>query len=637
MQTELPINNQKTTATLPSSQTKIPPISTNHENGPSLPASLINSPRAVNGPKTLSNFPKSPLAMSPVSNAWRQRSPNVSFSCDRPKMNLADVMSEQLADKLEIGSYEIPVFEPENPGFEPETVVVDPEHQVIDEDLGLDASLSTLDTSSDALLAKMLQNQMNKEFNQELELRESQLNTSGSSKVITSLKRYRLSVSASSDDSTFSSHEDQDALETLEDNSYFEDVGAKLDFTLKGRNAAFDPERNEFVSKHDVQTCYAKNAQKMESFPTNFNTGDTAGVSMNNNIFNGLKNHAWKEKRCQQKAEEKRQDKKEKEEEGAEDVGEHGVDNVTKVMLSKLVTSNVLESVNGVISIGKEAVVLHAKGGSATPDNQMNSLRKSIPENIAVKVFKTVMSEFRHRDKYIQDDYRFCDRFKKLNSKKLAHLWAEKEARNLERLESARIPCPEVVLLKKHILFLRFIGNVSGTGGNSSSAAPKLSELNKSELDEKIKTRMYQQTVDIMKRMYKEAKLIHADLSEYNLLWHENKVWVIDVAQAVEPNHPKALELLYRDCCNVVKFFGGKMRVKEVLNSRQLFLEVCKLDLEIEVSEEFFDSDQPSSKEIAEFTASLEEVQRRAKDHADSKRDAGRLDDERVISVEDNY
>ena len=55
------------------------------------------------------------------------------------------------------------------------------------------------------------------------------------------------------------------------------------------------------------------------------------------------------------------------------------------------------------------------------------------------------------------------------------------------------------------------------------------------------------------------------------------------------------------------------------------------------MSEEFFDSDQPSSKEIAEFTASLEEVQRRAKDHADSKRDAGKLDDERVISVEDNY
>jgi len=630
MQKELRINNQKT-ATQLNSQPQTPPISIDHGNGPSLPASLINSPRAVNNlPKPVTNFPKSPLAMSPVNNAWRQRSPNVSFSSDRPKKNLADVMSEQLADRLEIGPYESLGFEPENPVFEPENPVFDPE------DLGLDASLSTLDTSSDALLAKMLQNQMNKEFNQELDVRESQLNTSGSSKVITSLKRYRLSVSASSDDSTFSSHEDQDALETLEDDSYFEDVGAKLDFTLQGRNAAFDPERNEFVSKHDVQTCYAKNAQKMESFPTNFNTGDTSGVSMNNNTFNGLKNHAWKEKRCQQKVEEKRQDKKEKEEEGAE-MGEHGVDNVTKVMLGKLVASNVLESVNGVISIGKEAVVLHAKGGSATPDNQMNSLRKSIPENIAVKVFKTVMSEFRHRDKYIQDDYRFSDRFKKLNSKKIAHLWAEKECRNLERMESARIPCPEVVLLKKHILFLRFIGNVSGTGGNSSSAAPRLSEFNKSELDENIKTRMYQQTIDIMKRMYKDAKLIHADLSEYNLLWHENKVWVIDVAQAVEPNHPKALELLYRDCCNVVKFFGGKMKVKEVLNSRQLFLEVCKLDLEIEVSEDFFDTDQPSSKEIAEFTASLEEIQRRAKDHADSKRDAGRLDDERVVSVEDNY
>merc|ERR1719245_1287385 len=214
----------------------------------------------------------------------------------------------------------------------------------------------------------------------------------------------------------------------------------------------------------------------------------------------------------------------------------------------------------------------------------MNSLRKSIPENIAIKVFKTVISEFRHRDKYIQDDYRFCDRFKKLNAKKLAQLWAEKECRNLERLDQARIPCPEVVLLKKHILFLRFIGESSNS--NSSSAAPKLSEI-KRNTEDSVKIRMYEQTVDIMKRMYNEARLVHADLSEYNLLWFENRVWVIDVAQAVEPSHPKALEFLYRDCCNVVKFFGGKLGLRNsVLNSRKLFQIIAKnIDLsEIEIS-----------------------------------------------------
>ena len=32
--------------------------------------------------------------------------------------------------------------------------------------------------------------------------------------------------------------------------------------------------------------------------------------------------------------------------------------------------------------------------------------------------------------------------------------------------------------------------------------------------------------------MYQKCKLIHADLSEYNMLWHENKVWFIDPEQS---------------------------------------------------------------------------------------------------------
>merc|ERR1712168_183437 len=128
-----------------------------------------------------------------------------------------------------------------------------------------------------------------------------------------------------------------------------------------------------------------------------------------------------------------------------------------------------------------------------------------------------------------------------------------------------------------------------------------------------------------MKRMYNEARLVHADLSEYNLLWFENRVWVIDVAQAVEPSHPKALEFLYRDCCNVVKFFGGKLALRNnVLNSRKLFQIIAKnIDLsEIEISEKFYEEDRNnvSSVEIANFVTKLEELQRRSKDNADMKK-----------------
>lgn len=78
--------------------------------------------------------------------------------------------------------------------------------------------------------------------------------------------------------------------------------------------------------------------------------------------------------------------------------------------------------------------------------------------------------------------------------------------------------------------------------------------------------------------MYQKCKLIHADLSEYNMLWHDNKVWFIDVSQSVEPFHPHALEFLYRDCTNVVEFFT-KCGVPDVLTAQGLFNEVTQLDI----------------------------------------------------------
>ena len=84
--------------------------------------------------------------------------------------------------------------------------------------------------------------------------------------------------------------------------------------------------------------------------------------------------------------------------------------------------------------------------------------------------------------------------------------------------------------------------------------------------------------LQMMCTMYQKCKLIHADLSEYNMLWHEDKVWFIDVSQSVEPMHPHALEFLYRDCTNVVEFFT-KCQVPDVLPAHNLFNKVSQLDI----------------------------------------------------------
>ena len=58
--------------------------------------------------------------------------------------------------------------------------------------------------------------------------------------------------------------------------------------------------------------------------------------------------------------------------------------------------------------------------------------------------------------------------------------------------------------------------------------------------------------------MFSRCKLVHGDFSEYNLLWFENEIVVIDVSQSVEWDHPRATEFLRKDCANVRDFFSRK-------------------------------------------------------------------------------
>lgn len=51
---------------------------------------------------------------------------------------------------------------------------------------------------------------------------------------------------------------------------------------------------------------------------------------------------------------------------------------------------------------------------------------------------------------------------------------------------------------------------------------------------------------------------VHADLSEYNLLYWQGRVVVIDFGQAVDTSHPNAHALLRADCRNINTFFRRK-------------------------------------------------------------------------------
>ena len=48
--------------------------------------------------------------------------------------------------------------------------------------------------------------------------------------------------------------------------------------------------------------------------------------------------------------------------------------------------------------------------------------------------------------------------------------------------------------------------------------------------------------------------MVHSDFSEYNILWHEDEPWIIDVGQAVVEQHPSAREFLVLDVTMVVEW-----------------------------------------------------------------------------------
>ena len=228
---------------------------------------------------------------------------------------------------------------------------------------------------------------------------------------------------------------------------------------------------------------------------------------------------------------------------------EQVMDPRTRMILLQMINRNIVSEVNGCLSTGKEANVYHAV---SIP--QEDDLEAAVaPLHRAIKVYKTSILVFKDRDKYVTGEYRFRQGYSKSNNRAMVKVWAEKEMRNLKRIHTSGIPCPEPVQLRLHVLVMEFLGDKKGV------PAPRLKdvELVGSDVDTRWKL-LYLQLVGYMRILYQKCRLVHADLSEYNVLYHEDKLWLIDVSQSVDHDHPRSLEFLRMDVKNVNGFFRRK-------------------------------------------------------------------------------
>lgn len=199
----------------------------------------------------------------------------------------------------------------------------------------------------------------------------------------------------------------------------------------------------------------------------------------------------------------------------------------TRMILFKMLNKGLINEINGCISTGKEANVYHAVSKTGI--------------EFAIKIYKTSILHFKDRDKYVNGEFRFRHGYCRSNPRKMVRVWAEKEMRNLMRLQQAGINAPKPLLLRSHVLLMDFIGR-------DGWAAPKLKDV---ILNSSKPRKLYRECVEVMWKLYNKCKLVHADLSEYNLLYLDDSIVVIDVSQSVEHDHPMSLEFLRKDCTNI--------------------------------------------------------------------------------------
>ena len=228
---------------------------------------------------------------------------------------------------------------------------------------------------------------------------------------------------------------------------------------------------------------------------------------------------------------------------------EQVLDPRTRMILLQMINRNVVSEVNGCLSTGKEANVYHALSISQDDESEASVA----PLHRAIKVYKTSILVFKDRDKYVTGEYRFRQGYSKSNNRAMVKVWAEKEMRNLKRIYASGIPCPEPVQLRLHVLVMGFLGDKKGV------PAPRLKdvELVGSDVEARWKL-LYVQLLGYMRILYQTCRLVHADLSEYNILYHNDTLWLIDVSQSVEHDHPRSLEFLRMDIKNVSDFFRRK-------------------------------------------------------------------------------
>jgi RIO kinase 1 len=199
----------------------------------------------------------------------------------------------------------------------------------------------------------------------------------------------------------------------------------------------------------------------------------------------------------------------------------------TLLAIGRCINRGLFLSLDSPISTGKEGGVFRAT---------------SVDGFRAVKVHRINNTVFRRLPPHVVEELR--RETSSRNFSRMVFAWTRREHTILKRLADASVRVPIPLGVVRNVLVMSFVGE-------NGEAAPRLHD----SLVEDPQGMLDDLTTQL-KRMVTGAKLVHGDMSPYNVLVDREQAVLIDVGQAISSAHPQAEALLTRDAANFARYFG---------------------------------------------------------------------------------
>jgi RIO kinase 1 len=202
-------------------------------------------------------------------------------------------------------------------------------------------------------------------------------------------------------------------------------------------------------------------------------------------------------------------------------------DEFTLQTLFKLSVQEHFDELLSPVKIGKESNIFLAETKSE--------------EHVIVKIYRLQSCNFNKMYSYIKSDPRFMNL--KNQRRQVIFKWVQREFRNLlTAREKISVPTP--------IAFANNVIVMESIGGNIP--APQLKDA------VPVDMKSFSDKIFVCMKDLCSLGLVHADLSEFNILNYNERPYFIDFSQSTNVKDGNALEYLKRDLYNIEHFFKKK-------------------------------------------------------------------------------